>query len=870
MSLINKISTIHSTAQFGLNLGPLGINFGDAPDPHGPVNPTTAPSLMNSDFIPDAITSMVTPIMDIVGLLAQSGPTTAQSSTIANVTTAIRNGELIQPAFDSAQIATVLSDQSSVFTKAKSDHFLERRDMLSHATWSRVPMIINTIDFNESFTTPAILYKESVMPTQSVGPADATTPYRISPLEFLARNHAFWSGGLRYRLEFVGPRESTVRIAVSFLYGEYPTTDPTYEGSIQFPVEYYTFDSEKRDFTFEVNDIAVFRHKIRYDLVNLGDPLRNLRTSLGTLVIWQVTGVSGINIPLTGNVYFNIWKSGASDFNVYKFSPTPNMSYISAPPPPPFRARVSSFEMGEEQSAVDASMGNLPGAELAVLAPSTAAADLESAGTVLEAAAPQTEPVLNAKKMIHYTTTEPVEVQKLPAKFISLATYNLDTASSGTALGTYSMPADFNKAQAGLIISTGRYFRGDLRVRFTPTAGAFSAGLVFATFLPYGVYETDFAIERLSTLPHAEINLVNNKPIDLFIPYTYAYDYFSMPDVAPIVSDGLPEYGKIVIWCQRFIKPSTGAKPTTLIAQYRWENLKPYIPFTVPACVGDPLSYRAILTTFAQSGGAVSISGNNMAGIDAPTNHLEQNNKVAIAPLAINKVPANHGTFATEFHRPVIYAAQTVTIASNSRAFFNLEPINQPPGSTYLSNSIFDQLKACFASFVGDTQFDIIVRATDTNEIGVSVGSIVSDANPTIVGLLPQIPLPYGATDLYPGRLGAVAPTNSYVVGSQLPLTTFQVPGKIRVVLPFLCQTRYAPASTWSSGIPPDTLIQGYLALWNPTTSPITLSIEIWRTPMPGTRLGHFVGLPPVYFDSLRNVAGTTTQQYSGTNFVLP
>jgi len=898
-SLDFEAPTESSLAEFGLDLGPFHIGIGDAPDMHGPTNPPVVPPAPSS-FVPDIITNTVLPILEDALSLAESGTVLTQP---------VRDGELIAPSFDSKTSMTVLGDTAGVLTRGKPEHTLVARDELAHKTWASVPVITNKFMVNDPFTVEALLYSENMSPFTNITTADGTTGYYLSPVEVLARMHAFWHGSLRYRLQYVGPRESTVRVAVCFLFGE--SSVPHYSDAIQYPTVYITYDSKKRSQTWEVPDISPYRWKLRDDLLPWVAQ-SYLQKANGTIAIFQVSGVSGINVDLTSAPYFNLWKSGGSDFAVYRFAPTAAMSKFGVPSTQrkkkgfdadrslvhvsgPVARMEDSYSLAE--SDMDATMANLPGEEQQVLATSTTAADALSAGTVMEAATPQTAPALNPAACrthgIKNSTVESLQISKLPAKFSSLATIALDTGMAGTVVFNKEVPLDFLIAQSALIVSTGRYFRGDLRLRLTINTGAFSGGLIFVYFVPYNVNLADTNISRITSLPHAELDVATNKPIDFFLPYAYLADYYSAPDI----KDGnMPAFGSIVVFVQNFFKPVTTPKPTTLFIQGRWENLQPFIPITVPPCVSNASSARQSMAKraikpalksykpgYSIAESAMDATVTNMVAADSPTNPAEQRSASAVVPLSTNKVPNVSASFADEFVRPTLYFAKSYTIDTNTSIQIDLNSLYEGNGASDGAGqgNVFDTLKSFFAAYIGDAQYNIILRGGGSTNLSYCVGSLVtSEENMSSTGLTPMVPSPYiptnGEPPYWPARLGTTIPADSFVIPSELPLTTTQLPGKLEVIVPFMCQTRYAPVQNWGTGA--ETLvapmIKGFIRIWNPSTEKQDITVEVWRNPARGTRLSHFTGLIPFYFDYCINptVADPIPKKvnYTGSWFTLP
>lgn len=909
--------TLIAQPQFGFDLGPFHLGFGEAPDMHGDTNPAPAPQTTSHGFIQDMVESGLDTAVDVLGGIMQG-------KTITTPSMAVRDGELLLPAFDAPQIAVNLDDFAATNTSLKPDHALGQRDELSHSFFAHLPVITESQDFLDAYTVPVELLRNKISPIDGDGqPIGDSVPVTITPLEYLCRNHAYWHGGMRYRLSIYGPREFSVRIAITFEYGRDAASLGSYDEAIQYPTIYHTFDSSSRDLTFEASDINPFRWKIRPDLLSTSVFGDDIRTCNGIMRVWQVSAVTGINIPLTSGPYMIMWKSGASDFAVQRFSPMPNM-YINHPAtlarveklrseyvmaggdlkdvipsralfeseprpsavkhfPQPVRLGtiLGRIQSGPATDITEQVGGKVPEEEKTFAAPLLIAA----AGTSVEAVAPQVAPTTEktlSSSGVKNNTTKKIELTKLGAKFFQKEVFQLSVGDSAD-LRTWNVPVDFVHAQPALVIKTGRYFRGDLRVRFTTTASAFSGGMYLAYWVPYGVPSTSIDLLRASSLPHVEIDVSSNKPFDLFIPYSYYADYLSMDDITSV---RMPIMGQIKLACFRYFQPTTAAKAVSMNVQYRWENLHTYVPITVPPCVttfdaptidsrSRVQSRRRELLGRMQSGASAGTAGvenvTSMTTRDKSATHQEQRHKRAVAPLDINKIPMTSGSFVDQFIRPSLFYSGRITVDSRNDFYLELPPLLEPFDSSDGSGegNIFDSLKWMYAGYRGDAVYDIIVRATgDTVDMGFSCGSIVSVDPIDFEGLAPQIPKPYFETDYYPSRLAVVTPpSDSYVVGSELPLTTIQFPGKFRVVVPYKAMTRYTPCQAWQGvnqfDISP---IRGFIAFWNHLETSASFSIEVWRSPAPGSRLCQWTGMPPVAFDHVKNTLNVPpTNQYAGT-----
>ena len=318
------------------------------------------------------------------------------------------------------------------------------------------------------------------------------------------------------------------------------------------------------------------------------------------------------------------------------------------------------------------------------------------------------------------------------------------------------------------------------------------------------------------------------------------------------------------------------------MVQFRWENLETFIPTTVPSCVVS--SYKGVLqksTTSTKSAVAHSQTKplastlNSSVGEDCSVTPAEQRAKHAVCPIEIQKIPHDDSSLMDQCLRPTPFFSKSFKLTKKTEYFLELPPLNADLGDEVAtgSSNLFDVLKHYFAGYTGDAIYDIVIRGPPGKQLGVAVSSIVSLSDVNDKGMTAQLPAPYFNGSYWPTRLdSSTPPTGDFTVPSVLPTTTCELPAKLRVDVPFLCNTRYTPATPWPSPSYSFSLIKGVLSIWNSSdTEDYYLIVEIYRSVAPGTRVHHFTGMPPVYFDCLVNTtSGTNTySNYSGTYYPL-
>jgi hypothetical protein len=866
---------------------------------HGPSNPSPPNPVPNPGFTINIGTSAET---------KDSGSERiAQAHSSAYMpTVATRNGELIQPAFDTKQLLTVLDDTGHSTTMHGPNHFLTDVDEMSHDFYSSHPSIVDIIDFPAGTPLVGPLYHNELWPFDNTNwyfQGDGVDEFFVpTRLEFLALNHAFWHGSFKYTFRYFGPSQSTVRVAAMLVYGSLDI-DPetlTLAEAEQYPTIFYTFDSSNREFHVTAQDVNPYRWKMRPDLLannpNVIDNHKYSQSSNGRIVLFQVTAVSGISIPLSRAPYLYVIKSGNPDFSVYKFQPPPGLTEFQNNPNP-----ISAFEKIEGKdvrvaiphSAIEPA--NLPSEETRIEAPPI----VENAGTAVENVQTNVLATVRAppgqSRKLPNSTVSKIELQQVSSKYFQVATLNVGPGES-VLMTTLRHPMDTLKAQPLLASKMGRYFRGDLRLLFTVTTGAYSGGNAIAFYIPYGTpglnIPTTPTKEWVTSFPYAIIDFASNKPIEMFIPYSYYVDYFDMDDMSFI------NQGMIYIFQQSYISPTTNALPVMLNIQARWENFECSIPRPIPSCVAAGMNTRiakveklpkigfrkteprvssphSIRVSTAHATGSKDgsvVNSNNLTTTSTSVTSDEMRRQPGTAPLNNKPIPkSGNGSFASQLNRPYPWFAASLTLASGDRKLYYLPcyPNTYPPNnSTSIGdgeNGFPDTISRHFAAFAGDTVYDIIIRSD--SEVALFVASFVSSVfDPDhIDDMVAELPLFFKLDDNYPSRVGSAPVVDSYTVNSMLPFTSCITSGKVKVVIPQYNMTRYLPANN-STPLPIINLSHGILALENVKGGPLpaNIKIEIYRSLEKGARYAQFSGMPGYNFDVLRNA--TTYSQYATSN----
>lgn len=850
---------------------------------HGPSNPPTPPVAPPAGF-----TINVGTTKECANSNVPSASAVPHSLNKNMPTVSFRHGELLHPAFNAQQISQVMDDEANRMTLHGPDEFMTSIDEMHHDFFAEHLQPTAKISVPTTSPQESFLFSADICPIDGGIPSFEPTEEYFTPtrLQFLYWMHKFWHGSLKMSLRFFAPREMTCRIAVSFLYGfSGDVSTITYTDSMEYPTIYYTFDSSNREVVFKVPDINPWRWKKRVDLVlnpEIPDQEFFDMTANGKIIVWLVTPISGINIPLNGIPYMYFSMCGGPDFSVRKFEPPPGFTNYTAHPTfddmdsvvmieepkiQKITKSLSSVQLSNTRSRTaqphSASSIVVPiPAEEAKVTSSSASLD---AGTSVEngtsnVLATVKKQTVGPAKIVN-STVEPIEIMKIASKYFHLDTLPV-TAASGVLFTQYNHPSDTLKAQALLVAETGRYFRGDLRVLVTVTTGSFSGGNLIAAFIPYGVgatAPTPVTREWITSFPYVLIDLASNKPIEIFIPYSYFLDYFDHAKTGIT----LPDMGRLYFFQEDFMSPTTAPKPTVINLQARWENFETFVPKTIPASI---TSARAALlasrTAIPHSGSEANV--NNMVGQSIPMTSDEMQLTTTTVPLNHTPIPGSRGSFADQLTRPYPWYSASIELGIGARTLVALPNFPQsyaPPGADGPSdgqNAIFNTLSTMYAAFAGDTVFDIVARC-DTTGVGMYVASLIGDEETNRPEAVSLLPLVFASTDPYPSRL-TTPPTDGYTTNSMLPITTSQVPGKMRISTPMYSQTRYVGAND-RVAIPSYNVSQTVLCLEAPshgaTDEKWTVKLEVYRSLMPGSRFALFIGMPQFNFDVLKT--GPTT-----------
>lgn len=863
---------------------------------HGPTNLPTPPVAPPISLTINNGTSTNTPVSNA------SVSAIPHSLNSSMPTMSIRHGELLHPGLNSKQITQVLDDEANWSTIHGPEQFMTDTDEMHHTFYAEHPQPIAVVDLSDT-TNETLIYSRDICPVDyserpvfnSVDP-DFFTPTRLQLLYWM---HAMWHGSLKFGFRLFGPREITCRIAISMLYGfEGDETTLTFAESEQYPTVFYTFDSSNREVTVSMPDINAWRWKKRIDLTDAAPPVETdfqAKTSNGKFLVWLVTPLSGINIPLTSNPYLYVTMAGGPDFAVRKFSPPPGLtpypgnnpgllkdgsdgdadSVVIIEPPPEPKLSMRSMDQrvfpasksARPHAAVDGTATMPPEESRIMSTPSELTAGTAVEATGVNVLASVRKPATAAKPT--NSTVEAIEIMKLSSKYFNLATLTVGPASS-VLFTSFDHPKDTLKAQALLMAQSGRFYRGNLRILVTVTTGSFSGGNLIAAFIPYGrdaLIPSPPSLSWITSFPYVIIDLASNKPVEIFVPYSYVLDYFDVEKTGFT----LPNMGRIYFYQEQLMQPTTSPKPTIVNIQARWEDFETFVPKTIPSTITLAREAKVQASRSAIPHSRQGENVNNMVAVDAPMTSDEMRQTTTTVPLVHTPIANSRGSFADQLTRPYPWYSTSIQLTPGQRVLIRLPSmpsVQTPPGAATPSdgqNAIFNTLAGLYAAFAGDTVYDIVARC-DTTGVAMWVATAFSDNDIDQLDAVSLLPLRMEPTDVYPSRVGSAAPVDGYTVNSMLPITTCQIPGKMRVSLPMYSQVRYLPANQ-NIDIPSENYTKGVLCLEAPAAGTSFASwnvkLEVYRSLMPGSRFALFTGMPSFNFDALRTAGpGPTYSNY--------
>jgi hypothetical protein len=878
----------------------LGKDLGatDTSDMHSASNPGI-PSMqtvmgMMGGFEPPQIISEVMPFLpEVLGM--------ACSATCPQITT--RNGELILPALNDQKFQVVLDDNGGRRTEAHSHHFQTSVDEMSFEYFKSRLNYLPPLSIDPAAGEGTLLATYPMSPFQQVITPNNGVGVQLSTVEFLGYLHAFWHGSQRFLFKYVAPRESTIRLFFCYWYDKAPSTPPSYDVAIEHPGVYVTFDSSTRQITLETPDINAYRWKMRPDLAveqdseTNPDPWNLIRN--GYLYVYIATPLGGVNIPYTSNPIIQPFYSGGSDLTFHRFEPIPNLSYF-------WNATAKKMENFIERSvkrrpSVDSSVivisppksnpitrrivsGRATSGMQTLISPTPKQADPVNnqaqdtptdnvAGTVVENAEPKVEKIADTPgakviNMLRGPANSPVpsiQLTSLASKWFVYKTYNILPAT--TIIDEIAHATDTLRAQAKLIGTTGKYFRGDLRVRVQPTVGAYSAGLGIMAWVPfgedYGASLSPAQIARLLTLRHVMFDLSSNDPVELYIPYQYPLEYFTM------TNDNNYSGGIIIGMITPFSQPTTAPLKTTITVAMKWENFETFIPKPIPSCVSDSVVGHATSAT---------TNVTNLTTQKTSVTASDEHSRPAVVPLATTKIPKDPSSLMDLMHRITPVSGTVVKLAKGERAFIPLLPYPLAYVDNDGNANIADFFQKFYTMYRGDTDFTVIM-STDTNDVGFCAFSMINQrtslANPE--NLVSELPLPFIEGDLFPRRLGSTAaarPSDSFTVNSCLPITSGIMPWNGNIRVPFYPVMRYAVSPHQSENdFPTGQNITSFLVIYRPDSTDETdaiVRLQIWRRPSTGARFAGFAGMPVAYFDTLTDGDAAPTYSDYPQNRTLP
>ena len=114
-------------------------------------------------------------------------------------------------------------------------------------------------------------------------------------------------------------------------------------------------------------------------------------------------------------------------------------------------------------------------------------------------------------------TTQDVDIQRLGEKWTYLDQVSITGATALGSVKKYNCPLNFSTNLAGYALGIGRYFRGALHVRVTPTSTGWCGGMAILSYAPFTT--STFYASQCTQMDHVLIDFSSNQPVELVCPF---------------------------------------------------------------------------------------------------------------------------------------------------------------------------------------------------------------------------------------------------------------------------------------------------------------------------------------------------------------
>jgi len=807
-----------------------------------------------------------------LGVIAESARLTPQHATMAPVVTC--NGPLLRPNLNGVQSGVVMDDDMSTGFHATNKNFGAEVNETSSTFFKHQFGLVGV--YNCDGEPASIIFDLPVHPFQKQ-PKNLFEKYTPTPTEFLALVHTFWRGPLRFRIQFIAPRDVTMRMSLHYIVGQ-PNPQPaiTIDQANQYPTLNYTFDASNRELLYEAADFNAIPWKINPAREGTFPTLTDSSCNGRLIAIMHQKPLSNINYNRLGQIIVTF--AGGKNFDVRCTRVPPWISLDPVSKPPALRHHegyevVDAVpESGEAPQEVGEMGDPVPTESLPpLIAPNSGIGQADKVAYIQEsnestAAIPAATTRVQFVNEMRQNTVPSIRFDRLANRYVVLT--QLQIAGDTVSQYAVATPKELLKGQALYLAKSALYWRGKAMFRFTPITNGTAGGLVIAAWWPYRTGTP--SIEQLYSLPHVEIDLSSNQKVDFSVPFQYFQDFFKGPDV---ISGGLHLF---ILGTVQY--PTVGnIAYVPLRIEVAWADFEVCVPVPVPTCPAeyDPHGQGTIV---GESGGkgkssGMSIDTANMTSAARNYSHITVNKTPPLAPLTATKASVVERDLIHICHRPTLVFADTLTIPPGGKEVIELEnPTSWQDNTLTRARGFQPILAALYAAFYGDWVWDIITNSTEQNSrIYARTTTQTGDDEIDLVNMI-GLPVPAPVIGNQDCRFGYGAVDEPYPSNATDPTTTAHLPGKITLRNCIRSNNRYVASTTglFDSG---DNTVS-FVALWRGSEASETdhVDIEAYLSLGDGARYGIFTGMVPFYVSATNNQAGATSviTNYPDWHFLPP
>lgn len=798
-------------------------------------------------------------------------------------------GALVRPNINGDDLATFMTDLVGEDTGVHASIFQNSIDEMDIDHLCSFFNFVKTIPLSYEANAGDLLTTIDLSPFQVMGPNRpfiASPQFSLTIQEFVASMFRYYTGGLRFKFEVVGPRELSGSLVFVLRYGDWDAP-ASYLDEATGQSVIMDFRFTEREVVLRVDPVTpLIWQQPYYTMAQnatglIPKPLLQ-HCSYGTLHIFYGSKLATSSAVYTAPPELNFFMANDSDTQYSRLQPCSNLSLIPIPPPPAVR---TAPEDSDDESVVmippdiESFHGTKFGTRRLALAPKSA---------TIHTDASRMETTISKIPLATPPAAAPTSLPELAAKWTILDTITIDGSSTGL-LWSATHPADVLKAQALYAQQASVYYRGDVEIQLTPLTAGWAAGKVILTFNPFATPASLYSLTRQSQLPHVTLDLSAQEAVSLTVPFQHYLEFFNSNDPTIVGSFQLS-----VMNVPQF--PTTGISELDIRIEARWPRFETYIP----AATGLVPSF----STFARRGrhGHTLLPVKEMSGDgaketveDRPLTSSEAASEPGISVNAASPVPMREPNIMKNFRnlwkRPIPLGTVPVTFPVTEREVGFVLTCNPfSPGETDFKNSNFHNLiSSLYAGYRGDFIITLVCRDSDITNISVTVGTMCATnytggslvATP-VTGLLAFSGTPSRSTPPQANRsarmltASGLAPPGLQAPVAYNPVTTMRFDGTVRFTVPFQSSNRWAaiPATVGDvntaypaarNDIIPYVVLQAQVPSVDTETH--YCEFDVWVQPADGARCAVFCGVPPLALDYVLTGSAPFRNQYWDTNF---